>query len=108
MRHAIGVNTWVWESPLRDDTLARLAPRIRDWGFEVIELPVERAGDWDPRRAADLLAELDLRASVVLVMGEGHELVAADADTVRATQDYLRHVVDVAATVGSPTIAGPA
>lgn len=108
MRHAIGVNTWVWESPLRDDTLAVLAPRIRDWGFDVIELPVEQPWDWDPRRAADLLAELGLRASVVLVMGEGRELVAADADTVRSTQDYLRHVVDVAATVGSPTIAGPA
>ena len=108
MRHAIGVNTWVWESPLRDDTLARLAPRIRDWGFDVIELPVEQPGDWDPLRAAELLADLGLRASVVLVMGEGRELVAADADTVRSTQAYLRHVVDVAAAVGSPTIAGPA
>lgn len=108
MRHAIGVNTWVWTSPLSDARLADLAPRIRDWGFDVIELPVEQAGDWDPQAAADLLAELGLRASVVLVMGEGRELVGTDTATVTATQDYLRHVVDVAATVGSPTIAGPA
>lgn len=108
MRHAIGVNTWVWTSPLTDATLADLAPRIRGWGFDVVELPVEAPGDWDPRRAADLLGGLGLRASVVLVMGQGRELVAADAATVAATQDYLRHVVDVAAIVGSPTIAGPA
>lgn len=108
MRHAIGVNTWVWTSPLSDEGLAELAPRIRDWGFDVIELPVEQVGDWDPQAAADLLAELRLRASVVLVMGEGRELVGADAATVASTQDYLRHVVDVATTVGSPTIAGPA
>ncbi len=102
----IGVNTWVWTSPLTDDALAALAPRVRDWGFDVIELPVEHPGDWDPYRAADLLAELGLKATVCLVMPAGRELV--EADTVAATQDYLRHVVDVAATVGSTVAAGPA
>lgn len=108
MRHALGVNTWVWTSPLTDTALAELAPRIAGWGFDVVELPVENPGDWDPGRAASLLADLGLAASVVLVMGEGRELVAADATTVLSTQDYLRHVVDVAEVVGSPVIAGPA
>lgn len=108
MSHAIGVNTWVWTSPLTDARLAKLAPMVRDWGFDVIELPVEAPGDWDPGRAARLLADLGLAASVVLVMGSRRELVAAPADVVASTQDYLRHVVDVAAAVGSPTIAGPA
>ncbi|ANZ41202.1 sugar phosphate isomerase [Lentzea guizhouensis] len=102
----IGVNTWVWTSPLTDDGLAALAPKVREWGFDVIELPVEQPGDWDPHRAADLLAALGLRATVCLVMPPGRELVAAG--TVRETQDYLRHVVDVAGVVGSPVIAGPA
>ncbi|GAA4103204.1 sugar phosphate isomerase/epimerase family protein [Nonomuraea soli] len=102
----LGVNTWVWVSPLTDDDLARLAPQIAGWGFDVIELPVEQPGDWDPVRARDLLDEHGLAASVVLVMPPGRELVAAD--TVAETQDYLRHCVDVAATVGSPVIGGPA
>lgn len=102
----IGVNTWVWTSPLTDDALAALAPKVREWGFDVIELPVEQPGDWDPHRAADLLAELNLRATVCLVMPPGRELVAAD--TVAETQDYLRRVVDVAVIVGSPVAAGPA
>lgn len=108
MTHAIGVNTWVWTSPLTDARLAELAPMVRDWGFDVIELPVEAPGDWDPGRAASLLADLGLKASVVLVMGPGRELVEAPAEVIAPTQDYLRHVVDVAAAVGSPTIAGPA
>jgi len=108
MSHAIGVNTWVWTSPLTDARLAELAPMVRDWGFDVIELPVEAPGDWDPGRAAVLLADLGLSASVVLVMGPGRELVGAPDEVVSSTQDYLRHVVDVAAAVGSPTIAGPA
>lgn len=103
---SIGVNTWVWVSPLTDDDLVRLAPRIAGWGFDVIELPVEQPGDWDPARARDLLDAHGLRASVVLVMPPGRELVAAD--TVAETQDYLRHCVDVASSVGSPVIGGPA
>ncbi|WP_047868983.1 sugar phosphate isomerase/epimerase [Nocardiopsis sp. RV163] len=105
---ALGVNTWVWTSPLTDAALERIAPRVAEWGFDVIELPVENAGDWDPRRARTLLDGLGLTATVVLVMGPGRELVATDAATRSATQDYLRRVVDAAAAVGSPVAAGPA
>lgn len=102
----IGVNTWVWTSPLTDDRLAVLAPKVREWGFDVIELPVEHPGDWDPHRAADLLADLGLKATIVVAMAPGRELV--DADTIAETQEYLRHTVDVAVTVGSQVAAGPA
>ncbi|MGW4892871.1 sugar phosphate isomerase/epimerase family protein [Kitasatospora sp. NPDC004240] len=105
---AIGVNTWVWDSPSTDDSLALLVPRIADWGFDTIELPVEQRGDWSADRTAGLLHHHDLAASVVLVMPPGRELVAAPPETVRDTQDYLRHCVDVAVTVGSPTVSGPA
>lgn len=108
MSRAFGVNTWVWTSPLTDAALAELAPRISGWGFDVVELPVENPGDWDPARAAKVLGDHGLSAAVALVMGDGRELVAADPDTVAHTRDYLRHVVDVAATVGAPAIAGPA
>jgi D-psicose/D-tagatose/L-ribulose 3-epimerase len=107
-RHLLGVNTWVWASPLDDEALARLAVRVRDWGFDAIELPVESPGDWDPERATDLLKGLGLDATVVLVMGPGRELTDAPRETIEATQDYLRRVVDAAAVVGSPVIAGPA
>ncbi|MET7463984.1 sugar phosphate isomerase/epimerase family protein [Nonomuraea sp. NPDC005501] len=104
----IGVNTWVWVSPLTDESLAALAPRIAAWGFDVVELPVEHPGDWDPGRAAALLDGLGLGASVVLTMPPGRELVGASPRCVQETQDYLRHCVDVAVTVGAPAVSGPA
>ncbi|GGT14662.1 tagatose 3-epimerase [Streptomyces tanashiensis] len=104
----IGVNTWVWTSPLTDASLARLAPHVARMGFDVIELPVEQPGQWDPHAAAELLRGLGLAASVVLVMPHGRELVAASPETIRDTQEYLRHCVDVAAVVGAPAISGPA
>lgn len=106
-RPPIGANTWIWVSPLTDGALAELAPRIAGWGFDVIELPVENPGDWDPGRTADLLAELGLGATVCAVMPPGRELVATGPDVVAATQAYLGACVDAAAAVGSGVVVGP-
>jgi D-psicose/D-tagatose/L-ribulose 3-epimerase len=102
-----GANTWIWVSPLTDADLVVLAPRVAAWGFDVIELPVENPGDWDPGRTARLLADLGLGATVCAVMPPGRELVAAPSDVVATTQDYLRRCVDAAAAVGSGVVAGP-
>jgi len=102
-----GANTWIWYSPLTDEHLATLAPRLADWGFDVVELPVESPGDWSPERAAEILAEHGLGASVCVAMGPGRELCDADGETVAATQAFLRECLDIAATVGAGAIAGP-
>ena len=44
----LGANTWIWVSPLTDERLTQLAPRVRDMGFDVVELPIEQLGDWSP------------------------------------------------------------
>lgn len=104
---AIGANTWIWVSPLTDERLAELAPRIRAWGFDLIELPIEDPGDWDPGRTADALADNRLGATTCAVMPDGRDLVTSDRATVRATQDYLRTCVDHAARVGARVVCGP-
>src|SRR5699024_10756873 len=52
----IGVNTWVWVSPLTDARLGELADRARGFGFDLLELPVERLHGWDAGAAAEALA----------------------------------------------------
>ena len=104
---AIGANIWIWESPITDAAVAEVAPRVKDLGFDLIELPVEEPGAWDPARAANLLAELGLRATVCCVMPAGRDLAVADRGVVAATIEYLRHCVEVATQVGSGVVAGP-
>jgi D-psicose/D-tagatose/L-ribulose 3-epimerase len=103
----LGANAWIWVSPLTDERIAELAPRVRAWGFDVLELPIEHLGDWDPSRAADVLGRHGLRATVAVAMAPGRELCAAPGDVVADTQEFLRGCVDAAATVGADTIAGP-
>lgn len=105
MQRQLGVNTWVWVSPLDDAGVVQIAGRASEIGYTLLELPVESPGDWDAARAADVLGERGMGARIVGAMGPGRDLI--DSNFRAATQDYLRHCVDVAKRLGSPTVAGP-
>ncbi len=100
MPRTIAVNTWVWTSPLTDDTLEPLARTAARMGYDALELPLESIGDWDPLRARAVLDGLGMGAVVVGAMGPGRSLLARAGD-VAATQDYLRACLDAAAVLGA-------
>ena len=105
---AIGANPWIWTSPVTDDVLADLVPRLAGWGFDAIEIPVEDLDDWSPEKTRDLLATHGITAaSVIPVTHAGRDLVNTDPDTVRRSQDFLRAAVDRAVVLGAPNISGP-
>src|SRR3712207_3454603 len=102
-----GVNTWVWASPLDDDKLAMLVPRIAAAGFDWIELPIENPGDFDYARAAELIQTYGLGISVSAVISAERDLIHPEA-TIRAdAAAYIRYCVDAARTLGAPHLIGP-
>ncbi len=103
----LGANTWIWVSPLTDERLERLAPRIAGWGFDVVELPIENIDDWDPARARALLGDLGLGATTCAVMPPTRDLLVDDPTVVAATTDYLLRCIDIAARVGARVVCGP-
>ncbi|MGW4465013.1 sugar phosphate isomerase/epimerase family protein [Micromonospora sp. NPDC004704] len=106
--YAIGVNPWVWTSPVDDEALAELIPRIASFGFDAVELPIEQPGDWDPVRTRDLLAAYGLvAAGVCAVTPPGRDLVDAAPAVVESTVAYLMDCVASAAAVGAPCVGGP-
>jgi D-psicose/D-tagatose/L-ribulose 3-epimerase len=107
MTATIGINTFVWYSPLTDADLAVVVPRAAEWGFETIELVLENAGDWSPELALDLTSRHGITPAVSAVMPPGRNLVAASDDEIAATQQYLSHCVDVAAQIGATIVGGP-
>lgn len=107
MRPTIGINTFVWYSPLTDARLAELLPKVANWGFETVELVLENPGDWDPALAADLAAEHHLDVAVAAVMPPGRDLTVASSETVAQTQEYLLHCIDIAARIGATVVGGP-
>lgn len=103
----IGANIWIWESPVTDAAIAEVAPRVSELGFDLIELPIEEPGGWDPDRAAEVLSDIGVRAGVCCVMPPGRDLAVDDGEVVAQTRDYLRHCVEVAARLDSGFVAGP-
>lgn len=104
---AIGVNTWVWTSPLTDANAPDLLRHVAGLGFDAVELPLENAGDLDPAATAALLRETGLTPYVVGAMAPGRDLLAASPEAIASTQDYLRACIDLAAAVGAPAVCGP-
>ena len=66
----IGVNTWVWTSPLTDAGVADMLRRIAGMGFDAVELPLENAGDLTVPVVSEVLAETGLTLPGPLPSGE--------------------------------------
>lgn len=103
----LGVNTWVWTSPLTDAQLPELLGKIAAMGFTAVELPLESAGDLTVPAVRAALDATGLQPYVVGAMAPGRDLVVADPGAVAATQDYLRRCVDLAEGIGAPAVCGP-
>ncbi|MFF0903186.1 UNVERIFIED_CONTAM: sugar phosphate isomerase/epimerase [Kocuria sp. CPCC 205316] len=105
MQRLIGVNTWVWESPLTDSNLPPLLGKIADMGFDAVELPLENVGDLSAGAVRDALA--GLKPFIIGAMAPGRELVLADDAVIARTQRYLRACIQLAHDVGAPAVCGP-
>src|SRR5690606_23106544 len=84
-----------------------LLGHIRALGFDAVELPLEQPGHLTVPAVADALRATGLAPYVVGAMAPGRDLVATDAESVRATQDYLRACVDLAHGIGARAVCGP-
>ncbi|WP_104180515.1 sugar phosphate isomerase/epimerase [Arthrobacter sp. B0490] len=103
----LGINTWVWTSPLTDADLPPLLARIADLGFDGVELPLENAGDLTAKVVRDAVAATGLVPTVVGAMAPGRDLVGASPAATRETQRYLLDCIDLAQAIGAGTVCGP-
>jgi D-psicose/D-tagatose/L-ribulose 3-epimerase len=103
----IGVNAWVWTSPVKTEEFARLAPMVKGMGFDLIEFGIESTSDLDYGRAAGIARANGLGVSVCAAMGADRDLIHSDESIRRNGMDYVRHCIDAAKTVGAPNVIGP-
>ena len=106
-RVQIGINTWVWTSPLTTETLEELAPRAAEMGFDSIELPIEGTCDLDYTRGAAIVRDAGLAVSVCAAMGPDRDLIHPDHAIRASGMAYLRHCIDAAKMLGAVNVVGP-
>ncbi len=103
----IGVNTWVWLSPLTTEEFARLAPHVAGMGFGLIEVPIENPGEFDYARIGVLARESGLAVSVCAAMSPERDLIHPDGSIRASGMAYVRHCIEAAQAMGSPILVGP-
>jgi D-psicose/D-tagatose/L-ribulose 3-epimerase len=103
----IGVNTWVWTSPLTTEELERLAPHVREMGFDWIEAPLEGIGDLDYARGAQIVRDYGLGVSACAAMGPDRDLIHPDPAIRENGMAYLRQAIEATHTLGGANLVGP-
>ncbi len=101
----LGVNTWVWTSPMTDASLPPLLGSIAAMGFDAVELPLENIGDFTAATVNESL--VGLQPYLVGAMAPGRDLVLAEASTILETQRYLSTCIQLAHDIGAPSVCGP-
>ena len=101
-----GINTFLFTSPFTNARTA-LFPKFKAWGFDTVEIPVEKAGDFDPARVNRELEVSGLACgSVCACMGPGRDLRGTPEEQ-QTGVDYIKTVIDHAVLLHAPSIVGP-
>ena len=102
-----GVNCWVWQSPITTDALKNLAPKVKELGFDWIEVPLESIDDMDHAAGAAIIADHGLSVSACAAMGPDRDLIHPDKAIRDNGMDYVRQAIDAAQALGATNLVGP-
>ena len=101
-----GVNTFIWTANFDRSNLP-LLPKIKEHGFDGVEVPLFRAAEF---AAADIRKGLEangLECTVCSILPGKLSLISEDAAVRAATVTHLKDVAKAVAEVGAKIVAGP-
>ena len=101
-----GVSTWLWTSPFNDDSIS-LFPKIKDFGFTHVEIPVEDPTLFDPHLVKSALEEHDLQAVLCGAFGPTRDLTHEDPKIHQQCKDYVYRCFDLCHIWDCEFVAGP-
>jgi D-psicose/D-tagatose/L-ribulose 3-epimerase len=102
----LGVNTFIWSAEFGRAQLA-LLPRIKEHGFNGVEIPMFDPAGFPAADIRHALAANDLECTVCSIIPDGRSLISEDPDVRRRTQQHLRDAIQATADVGAHVIDGP-
>jgi D-psicose/D-tagatose/L-ribulose 3-epimerase len=101
-----GVNTFIWAATF-DQSHFALLPRIKEAGFDGVELPLINPDQVDAGAIRRSIEENQLECTFCSVIPAGLSAIS-DESTVRGkTREHLQTCIQVAAEAGGKLIAGP-
>lgn len=102
-----GVNTFVWVSPFTTQSIYELAPKVKQMGFDIIELSIENPKFVDVKKVKLEIQKVGLEVIVCGAFGPDRNICSDDPIIRETAKQYIRWLIDAAAELGSPTVCGP-
>ena len=103
----LGLNTFLYASPFTTALAPALFAKLKKWGFDTVEIPVEALEHCDPAKVKAAADKVGLKiGSLCACMGPGRDFRGSAADQKTATA-YIRGLIDQAAIMGCPSVIGP-
>jgi D-psicose/D-tagatose/L-ribulose 3-epimerase len=101
-----GVNTFIWSATF-DQSNFDLLPTIKEAGFDGVEVPLLRPGQFQASSIRKAVKAHGLECNACTVLVDGLSLISDSADIRRRTRQHLEEVVKAAAEAGVGIVAGP-
>jgi D-psicose/D-tagatose/L-ribulose 3-epimerase len=101
-----GVNTFIWSAGFGAAEI-ELLPKIREKGFDGIEVPLFGADKIQPSILRRVAEENQLECNFCSIFPRPFSLISDEADVRRQTRTHLADCVKAAAEAGGKVIAGP-
>jgi D-psicose/D-tagatose/L-ribulose 3-epimerase len=101
-----GVSTWLWTSPFNRETIA-LFPKIKSFGYDAVEIPVEDPSLIDLDLVKKALADQELKGIICGAFGPSRDLTHDDPAFHQTCFAYLDSCLEIATELGAGFVAGP-
>ena len=100
------VSTWLWTSPFNSETV-RLFPKIKSYGYDAVEIPVEDPALIDLDLVKKALADNGLSPIICGAFGPSRDLTHEDPAFHQTCFDYLDACFRISSELGAKFVAGP-
>ncbi|MBT8185979.1 MAG: sugar phosphate isomerase/epimerase [Eudoraea sp.] len=101
-----GVSTWLWESPFSTETIS-LFPKIKDMGFDLVEIPVEDPGLIDGPTVKKALTDHGLKPLICGVFGPTKDLTSDKKSLHKNCFRYVDQCFELCNLLEVDFLAGP-
>lgn len=101
-----GVSTWLWTSPFTTKSIS-LFPKIKDMGFDVVEIPIEDPALINGKEVKKALDQNELKAVVCGAFGPTRDLTNEDTKIHKNCFQYIQDSFELCNEWNTKFLAGP-
>ncbi len=106
MNIKLGVSTWLWSSPFTTETI-KLFPKIKEMGYDVVEIPVEDPALINVKKVKEALDNNGLEATICGAFGSSRDFTNDDSSYHKESFQYIASCFNICNALGVRFFAGP-